>query len=103
MKKSNWITAMSGAVWLTMGPIACATDNHSAGEILDDTVVTTQVKSSLIADPVTKAHQISVVTYKGTVKLSGFVDSPEAEHRAVDIAKGVKGAMKVEDELQVRK
>lgn len=103
MKKLNWITAVSGMVWITLGPIACATDNHSAGEILDDTVVTTQVKSALIADPITKAHQISVATYKGTVKLSGFVDSKEAERRAVEVAQGVKGAMKVEDEMQVRK
>ncbi|MGE0859446.1 MAG: BON domain-containing protein [Gammaproteobacteria bacterium] len=79
-----------------------AADNHSAGEILDDTLVTTKVKSALVADPVTKAHQISVDTYKGVVKLSGNVDSAEAEKRAVEVAQGIEGVTSVEDHLSIR-
>ena len=59
---------------------AMAADNHSAGEVLDDTIITTKVKAALVQDPVTKAHQISVDTFKGTVKLSGFVDSVAARY-----------------------
>ena len=81
---------------------AVAADNHTAGQVLDDTVITTKVKAALVRDPVTKAHQISVDTFKGTVKLSGFVDSAEAEQRAVEVARNIEGAIKVEDTLEVR-
>ncbi|MBI4697216.1 MAG: BON domain-containing protein [Gammaproteobacteria bacterium] len=77
-------------------------DTHSAGEVLDDTLITTKVKAGLVGDPITKAHQISVDTYKGTVKLSGYVDTAEAKHRAVQIARATKGALVVEDDLTVR-
>ena len=81
---------------------AMAADNHSAGEILDDTIITTKVKAALVGDPVTKAHQISVDTFKGTVKLSGFVDSVAAEQRAIEIARTTDGTVKVDDALEVR-
>ncbi|MBI4696417.1 MAG: BON domain-containing protein [Gammaproteobacteria bacterium] len=82
---------------------APAADTHTAGQILDDTVVTTKVKAALIADPITKAHQVTVNTYKGAVKLSGFVDTAEAKRRAVEVARNVEGAATVEDDLEVRK
>ncbi len=99
--KHTFLGAIAGAA-IAMGVPAFADENHPAGEILDDTVVTTKVKAALIADPLTKAHQISVDTYKGVVKLSGFVDSPEAEARAVAVASGIKGAASVEEHLEVR-
>lgn len=82
---------------------AYAEDSDTAGRILDDTVVTTKVKAALIADPLTKAHQISVDTYKGVVKLSGFVDGVEAEHRAIEIARNVEGTAAVSDDIEVRR
>src|SRR4029453_11499278 len=63
----------------------------SAGRAVDDTVITTKVKSALIADPVTKAHEIQVETYDGTVQLSGFVDNSEQRSRATEVAKQVSG------------
>ena len=51
----------------------------NAGRVVDDSVITGKVKAALVADPTTKAHQISVETFKGVVQLSGFVDSSEAK------------------------
>lgn len=92
------------AALLSVASCAWAADppTHTAGEILDDTMITTKVKAALVADPITKAHQISVDTYKGAVKLSGNVDSAEAERRAVEIARDVKGSVSVEDNISVR-
>jgi osmotically-inducible protein OsmY len=103
MNRPNAKTAMLAAL-LATASCAWAADppQHTAGEILDDTMITTKVKAALVADPITKAHQISVDTYKGTVKLSGNVDSAEAERRAVEIARDVKGAVSVEDNISVR-
>jgi hyperosmotically inducible protein len=74
----------------------------SAGRVVDDSVITTKVKSALIADPVTKAHQIEVETYQGTVQLSGFVDNGEQRSRAVEVAKQVSGVKDVKNSLQIR-
>jgi osmotically-inducible protein OsmY len=52
---------------------------------------------------VTKAHQINVDTFKGTVQLSGFVESNQARTRALQLAKDVDGVKQVKDALEIRK
>lgn len=80
-----------------------AASHETAGEVVDDSVVTAKVKAKLVDDPVTKAYQINVETFKGTVQLSGFVDSAEAVSRATRLAKDVGGVKDVKNSLQVRK
>jgi osmotically-inducible protein OsmY len=74
----------------------------NAGRVVDDSVITGKVKAALVADPTTKAHQISVETFKGEVQLSGFVDSNEARSRATQVAKQVEGVRSVKNELELR-
>jgi hyperosmotically inducible protein len=76
---------------------------QSAEEAIDDGVLTAKVKAALIEDPVTKAHQINVETFKGQVQLSGFVESDEARTRALQLARDVDGVKKVKDAMEVRK
>jgi len=73
------------------------------GEAIDDGVVTAKVKAKLIEDPVTKAHQITVETFKGNVQLSGFVETEQARARALQLAKDVDGVKNVKDALEVRR
>lgn len=75
---------------------------QSTGEAIDDGVVTAKIKSRLIEDPVTKAHQINVDTFKGTVQLSGFVESDQARARALQLAREVDGVKQVKDAMDVR-
>ena len=93
------------------GMVACSTTKSegpaestaaNAGRVVDDSVITAKVKSALVGDPVTKAHQINVETFKGTVQLSGFVDDNEARSRATQVARGVEGVKDVKNTLQVR-
>jgi osmotically-inducible protein OsmY len=79
-----------------------AASSESAGEALDDTVITTQVKAALLNEPSLKSFQISVKTYKDTVQLSGFVDSAAAKQTAGRIAAGVKGVASVRNDLIVK-
>jgi osmotically-inducible protein OsmY len=79
-----------------------ATDRQSAGQSVDDAVVTAKVKAKLIDDEVTKAYQIEVATFQGTVQLSGSVDSEEARSRAGELARNVGGVKDVKNSLQVR-
>jgi len=80
-----------------------ATGAQKGGESVDDAVVTAKVKAKLVDDEVTKAYQINVETFKGTVQLSGSVDSEEARSRATELAKDVGGVKDVKNSLQVRK
>jgi hyperosmotically inducible protein len=60
------------------------------------------VKAALIADPVTKAHQIDVEVFKGTVQLNGYVDTDASKERATEVAKATRGVEKVNNNLAVR-
>jgi osmotically-inducible protein OsmY len=61
------------------------------------------VKAKLIEDPVTKAHRINVETFKGTVQLSGFVETEKARTRALQLAKETAGVKNVKDAMEVRR
>jgi hyperosmotically inducible protein len=74
----------------------------TTGQVVDDTTVTASVKTKLIDDSTTKAHQINVETQKGVVQLTGFVDSTEAKTRAGELARSVDGVVQVRNDLEIR-
>ena len=73
------------------------------GSTVDDGIVTTQVKAALLADASVKSFDISVVTRKNEVQLSGFVDNQAQSDRAVEVARGIKGASSVINDMKVKK
>ena len=75
---------------------------ESTGEYFDDSTITTKVKSAILQDPELKVLQINVETFKGVVQLSGFVNSPQAVSRAVEVARGVSGVKSVKNNLIVK-
>jgi hyperosmotically inducible protein len=77
-------------------------ESSSAGEVIDDSVLTAKVKTALIASSETKAHQINVETKDGVVQLSGFVDTNAAKSAATTVAKSVTGVKDVKNELSVK-
>lgn len=103
MNKSKGFVGVIVAV-MTLAIVACASTRtqKSPGEQVDDSVTTGRVKAALIADPVTKAHQIDVETFKGTVQLNGFVDSSASKSRASEVARGTKGVTAVQNNLTVK-
>ena len=60
------------------------------------------MKTKLIEDSTTKAHQINVETQKGVVQLTGFVNSNEAKARAGELARSVDGVVEVRNDLEIR-
>jgi hyperosmotically inducible protein len=84
--------------------VACASTSkqEGAGEYVDDSVITTKVKSLIAADDFLKSFQISVETYKGIVQLSGFVGTQMAVNKAGEIARGVQGVKSVKNDLIVK-
>lgn len=76
---------------------------RTAGRVVDDAAITAKVKSALIANPLTKAHEIKVDTENGTVQLSGFVDSPDAKMEAARAAQSVPGVASVNNGIEVKR
>jgi hyperosmotically inducible protein len=105
MKKRNMLIGCFMILMLIATLVACASTSRQegAGEYVDDSVITTKVKSLLAADDFLKSFEIGVETYKGTVQLSGFVDSQKAIDKAGEIASGVKGVKSVKNNLNVKK
>ena len=81
---------------------ACAGAGEKTGEVIDDSVITTKVKTALIAEKGIDSTDISVKTDQGRVQLSGFVKSAQQRATAERIARGTSGVRAVLNNLQVR-
>jgi osmotically-inducible protein OsmY len=93
-----------GAVPMLTVITGCAGDRYhqSTGEDIDDHGITSRVKDALSNDAQYKYDGVQVVTFKGTVQLSGFVDTSDQKSRARDLAKGVEGVKDVENNITVK-
>lgn len=77
-------------------------DTQAIGDQVDDGVITTKVKSALLADDTVKGLDINVDTAQGVVSLKGKVDSQAQIDAAMQIAKSVEGVKDVQNELTVQ-
>ncbi len=104
MKERNIIIRCLVLLMLITTFAACASTrtHESTGEYVDDSVITTKIKSLLAEDDFFKSFQISVETFKGTVQLSGFVNSKQAVDKAGQIARSVQGVKSVKNNLIVK-
>ena len=104
MKKRNRFIGYFVLLILIAAFAACASTSKqsSVGEYIDDSVITTKIKTLLAADDFLKSFQIGVETYKGSVQLSGFVATQKAADKAEEIARGVKGVESVKNDLIVK-
>jgi osmotically-inducible protein OsmY len=104
MKKRNMFIGYLVLIMLVATFMACASTStrESTGGYVDDSGITTKVKALLAEDDFLKSFQIGVETYKGTVQLSGFVNSQNAVNKAVEITRSVKGVGSVKNNLIVK-
>ena len=86
----------------TFAACAATRTHESTGEYIDDSIITTKVKSLLATDDFLKSFQISVETYRGTVQLSGFANSQKAVDKAGEIVMSVKGVKSIKNNLIVK-
>ncbi|HEY4247772.1 MAG TPA: BON domain-containing protein [Lacunisphaera sp.] len=97
------ISATFGLGMLPFTAGCASTPTHeSTGEYVDDSTITTKVKAALIHDPVVKAHDVSVETFKGVVQLSGFVNTELEKTQAGNLAAAVKGVTGVKNDIVVK-
>lgn len=75
---------------------------ESTGQYVDDSALTTKVKTALLADKEVSGRQVEVETFKGIVQLSGFVDSSIQKQKAEQIARRTQGVKEVKNDLIVK-
>jgi len=90
-----------GMIATTMG-CAASRNHEGTGQYVDDSVITTKVKAAILGDSTLKVSEINVETFKGTVQLSGFVNSREDINKAVQVARGVDGVKAVTNKMQMK-
>ena len=90
------VTEVENSITLKDGP-------STMGTKIDDAAITARVKTALLADADIKSLDISVLTFKGEVQLTGFVNSEEQIQMAGKLASAAEGATGVKNELMVKK
>ena len=100
--RSPLAAALAATALLATAGCAVTRGQETVGAYIDDTTITTQVKSRFIENKVVDAASIQVETLNGTVMLSGFAKSANEKATAETIARGVNGVKVVKNELSIR-
>jgi osmotically-inducible protein OsmY len=74
----------------------------STGEYIDDSTITTKVKTAIFNEPTLKVLQINVETYKSVVQLSGFANSNADIGTASKVAESVQGVKSVKNDMRLK-
>jgi osmotically-inducible protein OsmY len=78
-------------------------ESRTAGQTTSDAALTAKVKTALATDAgIGTAADVNVNSYNGVVQLNGFVDSQDKIQRAADVARGVSGVSRVDNNLKVK-
>ncbi len=94
--------ALSLASALGLGACAQTKTSESTGAYVDDSAITTKVKTAILQDPTLKVMEIDVTTTKDVVQLTGSVDTPQMVARATTVAGQVSGVVSVQNDLIVK-
>ncbi len=92
------------AILAVAGLMGCASTPKSegTGQYVDDSVITTKVKTAIFEQPDLKSAEINVETFKGVVQLSGFVRSEKDINIALDTASHVPGVTSVKNDMRLK-
>lgn len=95
-------SASGGASDTSSSGTSGTSSRSSAGAVIEDSIVSTKVKTALLADEDIKGTDIVVETKKGEVLLSGFVKNQAQIDKAVKVASAVEGVKKVDNKMVVK-
>src|SRR5262252_3725239 len=91
-------------VAVSLGPAGCAGNKYerSTGEYIDDKSLNSRVRGALGDNPEYKFHDAQVASFRGTVQLSGFVNTSDQKRKAGEIAAEVNGVKGVENNITIK-
>lgn len=92
---------MSAVALLTVSGCAVSRDQQTVGAYIDDTTITSQIKSRFLESKDVAGTSISVETLNGVVLLSGFAKNTTEKSAAESIARRVNGVKAIRNEIAV--
>jgi osmotically-inducible protein OsmY len=66
-----------------------------------DDEIAKDVKNAIVLDPVTDSYEVKIKVKKGTVILSGKVDSYQEKQLCTEVVKGVRGVKSIENNIDI--
>lgn len=92
------------SAWVLLSAPGCAVSRgqETVGAYIDDTTITTQIKSRFFEDKAVAGSSISVETLNGVVMLSGFAKNTTEKATAENIARKINGVKSVRNEIAVK-
>lgn len=96
------LLALTSGAFLFQSGCAGTATRESTGEYIDDAGITAKVKAAFVRDPAVSAIDVKVETFKGTVQLSGFVDSQDQKARAEQVARSISGVQEVRNNITIK-
>ncbi|HUF80966.1 MAG TPA: BON domain-containing protein [Burkholderiales bacterium] len=90
------------ALMATAAGCAGTSTKQSTGAYLDDSVITTKVKTAIFNEPSLSVNDIKVETDKNVVSLSGMVGSSADMNKAVALARAVPGVASVKNDMRLK-
>ena len=101
LKTALFVGITACALLVTTG-CAVTRDQETVGSYIDDSVITSTVKSRFFDDKSVDGSAVSVETLNGTVVLSGFAKNANEKKTAESIAWKVKCVKAVKNDLLIR-
>ena len=98
----NILTAFLAVVLFALAGCVSTATTEGTGAYVEDSVITTKVKATILNEPSLKSREINVETYKGVVQLSGFISSEAEAQKAVMLTRGIKGVMSVKNDMRLK-
>lgn len=93
---------LAAALLLTAVGCSSTSTRESTGQYVDDSAITTRVKTAMFNEPSLKVLKINVETYKSVVQLSGFADTRADLDKATDVARTVPGVISVKNDMRLK-
>src|SRR5687767_2853544 len=102
MNISRAFAAILATSVIAISGCAVTRGQETVGAYIDDTAITTTIKTRFVDNKNVDAASIKVETLNGTVMLSGFAKNGTEKSTAESIARGVGGVKSVRNEIAVR-
>lgn len=102
-------TALAGILAVSISACSNSTDSvgdqassSSVGNVIDDSLITTRIKSALMANPKINSYDFKVETRKGDVLISGFVNNQVEIDMATVLIKAVDGVKTIQNNVVLK-
>ena len=100
--RTTLAAALAAAAMITLSSCAVTRDQQTVGAYVDDSAITTAVKSKFVENKLVDASAITVETLNGEVMLSGFAKNAAEKTTAEVLTRDVKGVKAVKNGIVVR-